>query len=325
MGTQFLWGWACVVVLQGFASATQPAGAPEARRGGGPAAEERTEEAQPKVAKLESARVQLDLADELRRGLRGLDEARRPEARRRAAEAYRAVRGYFPEATAMCAEAAYRCADLLRQDGDLDGARAEYGAARQLGASTPWRVRGAMELGHLERRVGRASPALAAYEAVIADETAAPSQRDEASLWSARVLADSGRSEDAVRVWTRVAEHGDDPLDRIRAYDGWAQQLVTRDDLEGAAGVLERCRARLADVAQEESRLGERVRNALTKMRAIEVLARAVELRERGSPKREGAGGGRAHDAADAARRTDGARSARRTGTKYSSDNTGDV
>jgi len=238
-------------------------------------------ESSPPVAKLESARAQLALADDLRRSLRGLDEGVRAEARARAAAAYRAVREHFPGDAAACAEAAYRRAELVRQAGDLESARAELGVARERGAGTPWRVRAALELGHLERRAKRLPEALGAYEAVIADPSAAPGQRDDASLWSGRVLADSGRSEDALRAWKRVADEGDDPLDRIRAHDLWAQDLVSRADLEGAAGVLERCREKLADAAAEESRLGERVRAALSAMRAIEELARAVEKRQR--------------------------------------------
>lgn len=237
------------------------------------------------VPKLDSARAQIEHADGLRRALRGIEEAQRQEARVRAAAAYTAVREYFPAATDVCAEAAYRSADLLRQSGDLDGARADFAFARERGAGTPWRVRAALELGHLERRAKRPAPAMAAYEAVIADAAASPGQRDDASLWSGRVLSDLGRGEDAVRVWTRVADHGDDPLDRVRAFDLWARELVTRGDLEGAAGVLERCRERLADAAQEETRLGERVLSALANMGAIEVLARAIEARERSRAK----------------------------------------
>jgi tetratricopeptide (TPR) repeat protein len=235
----------------------------------------------PPAPKLESARAQLDHADGLRRALRGLEDTARKDAQLRAAAAYRAVREHFPGDAGACAEAAYRGAELVRQAGELDAARAEYAVARERGAGTPWRVRAALELGHLERRAKRSAPALAAYEAVIADASASPGQRDDASLWSGRVLADDGRTEDAVRVWTRVADHGDDPLDRIRGYDYWAQELVEQTDLEGAAGVLERCRSQLAEAAQEESRLGERLRAALAGMRAIEVLARAVEKRER--------------------------------------------
>jgi len=243
-------------------------------------------EAAPSVRKLESARAQLDSADELRRGLRGVDAAARTDARARAAAAYRAVREHFPSDSPECAEAAFRRADLMRLSGDVESARADFALARERGAGTPWRVRAALELGHMERRSKRLSEALSAYEAVIADPSSAPGQRDDASLWTGRVLADLGRADDALRTWTRVADQGDDPLDRIRAYDLWAQELVTRADLEGAAGVLERCREKLADAAQEESRLGERVQAALAGMRAVEELARAVEKRER--EKKEG-------------------------------------
>jgi tetratricopeptide (TPR) repeat protein len=238
--------------------------------------------APPAVERLETARAQLEHADLLRRALRGVEEPARREARLRAAAAYRAVREHFPGDAAACAEASFRRAELLRQLDALEDARSEYAAARERGVGTPWRVRAALELGHLERRAKRGPEALAAYEAVIADAAAAPGQRDDASLWIGRVLADLGRSADAVRVWTRVADGADDPLDRIRAHDEWARDLVVRGDLEGAAGVLERCREKLADAAQEESRLGERVRNALTGMRAIEELARAVEARRNG-------------------------------------------
>lgn len=264
----------CVLPLCGGASSNETASA-----GAGTARTER--ETAPPVPKLESARAQLDSADELRRALRGMDEPARKDARLRAAAAYRAVREHFPADAAACAEAAFRRADLVRQAGDVESARAEFAVARERGAGTPWRVRAALELGHLERRAKRLPEALSAYEAVVTDPAAAPGQRDDASLWTGRVLADSGRPDDAVRTWARVADQGDDPLDRIRAFDLWAQELVTRADLEGAAGVLERCREKLADAAQEESRLGERVRAALSNMRAIEELARAVEKRER--------------------------------------------
>lgn len=262
-----------------LAGAASPAPYPHAERATSTVAAEaaRTEA----VPKLESARAQLDHADDLRRKVRGADEASRQAARASAAAAYRAVREHYPAEAAACAEAAYRRADLVRQSGDVESARAEYAVARERGAGTPFRVRASLELGHLERRAKRAPEAIAAYEAVVADPAAGPGQRDDASLWLGRVLADLGRGDDAVRTWKRVAENGDDPLDRIRAFDQWAQLLVAKTDLEGAAGVVERCREQLADAAQEESRLGERVRAALTNMRAVDELARAVEKRER--------------------------------------------
>ena len=52
---------------------------------------------------------------------------------------------------------------------------------------------------------------------------------------------------------------------------------------EGAAGVLERCRESLSEVASEESKLGERVRSALASMRCIDELTRAIEKRRTAS------------------------------------------
>ncbi len=233
------------------------------------------------VPKLETARAQLEHADQLRRGLRGLEEEARAGARKLAIEAYQAVREHFAADAPACAEAAYRAAELLRQTGDLDAARAAFGVARARGHGTPWRVRAAMENGHLERRAKRNVEALACYEAVMADDAAGVRQRDEAALAAGRCLSDLERSDDAVRVWRRVAEGGDDPLDRVRAFDLWAQELIGRKDLEGAAGVLASCRTALEPAAAEESRLGERVRAALDSMRAHDELARAVERRER--------------------------------------------
>jgi tetratricopeptide (TPR) repeat protein len=236
------------------------------------------------VERQASARAQLEQADVLRRAVRTTPEAQRTAARLRAADAYRAVREHYPGDAAACAEAAFRRAELLRQAEELETARAEYALARERGAGTPWRVRAALEQGHLERRARRSPEALAAYDAVVADASSSPGQRDEASLWTARVLADLGRAADAVRIWTRLGDGADDPLDRIRAHDDWARDLVARGDLEGAAGVLERCREKLFDAAQEESRLGERVRNALTSMRALEDLARAIARRREAPP-----------------------------------------
>jgi hypothetical protein len=68
----------------------------------------------------------------------------------------------------------------------------------------------------------------------------------------------------------------------VRAYDHLALALIEDDDLEGAAGMLERCRAALSDVALEETQRGERVRNALTRMRAIAELRRAIVRRHEG-------------------------------------------
>lgn len=232
------------------------------------------------VQKFETAKAQLEHATSLKQALRGLNGEARDEARAAAVAAYRAVREHFGTEAAPCAEAAFRAGELLRAADDLVGALTEFGIARDRGAGTEFRVRAMLEIGGVERRAKHPQPALAAYEAVLADGTASARQKDEALLWMGRLYADLERFDDARRVWQKVADKGDDPLDRIRAFDQIAALLVDTGDLEGAAGILKRCNEALADVAAEESKLGERVRNALGAMHSIDTLARAVAKRK---------------------------------------------
>lgn len=235
------------------------------------------------VKKCENAEAQLKLATELRNAMRGLDGAERDAARARALAACRAVRQYFASEGWACAEASFRAGEILRTAGDIEGATAEFVAAHEQKCESPFRVRALLELGHLQRRAKALEKALASYEAAIADRGATPSQRDDASLWAGSVFHDLQRPDDARRAWQRVADAGEDPLDRVHAYDRIASLLVETGDLEGAAGTIEHCKEALAGPAAEETRTGERVRSALTNMHAIDELQRAVERKQSGT------------------------------------------
>lgn len=243
------------------------------------------------VPKLESAQKQLQYAAAFKLTLRGAEGEIRKESRATAVRAYRAVRAHFPDEILVGAEAIFRAAELLRAGGDTQGALAEFAWVRDRGGESPFRVRALLEIGHLERRAKRTQPALAAYEAVLTDVAASQRQKDDASLWAGAVYLDANRPEDARRAWQRVAESGEDPLDRVRAYDHLALESIARGDLEGAAGILERCREALSEVSVEETRLGERVRAALTGMRAHEELQRAVAARAKEKSRATGGDG----------------------------------
>jgi tetratricopeptide (TPR) repeat protein len=234
------------------------------------------------IPRLDSAKAQLEHAAGLKKAMSGTEGEARDAARKLSIEAYRCVREYFGGDAAACAEAAFRAGELLRAADDMPGAQTEFAIARDRGAGTTFQVRAMMELAHLDRRAKRLEKALDGYESIVSSDAATARQKDDASLWCGRVYADLERPKDARRVWQRVADKGDDPLDRIRAWDLMASLLVDQGDLEGAAGTLERCREALSDVAQEESRLGERVRTALASMRSQDELARAVEKRHAG-------------------------------------------
>ncbi|MDZ4774300.1 MAG: hypothetical protein SGI72_14315 [Planctomycetota bacterium] len=240
-----------------------------------------------KTQKFETAKEQFEHATSLKKALRGMEGEARDRARVDAVAAYRAVREYFASEAALCSEAAFRAGELLRTAEDLTGALAEFGVARERGAGTDFRVRAMLEIGHVERRAKHSQPALSAYEAVVSEDTASARQKDEALLWTGRVYADLERFADARRVWQKVADKGDDPIDRIHAFDEIASMLVVTGDLEGAAGVVKRCNEALADVSGEETKLGERVRASLAAMRSIDQLTRAIEKRKKADVKSE--------------------------------------
>lgn len=236
-------------------------------------------EARTDVPRLDDVSAQLDHARACRSAMRGLEAEERARARIAAAEAYEAVVRYWPRHPASAAEAAFRAGELYRTAGRAARARDCFGRARELGARTLWRARAELELGHLRRREGEFERALDRYLALAADASAPRGLRDDAGSWVARMYAELDQADEAERWWRRVAEGAEDPLDRVRAWDRLALARVERGELEAAAGVLQTCRESLADVALEETTLGERVRDALTRMRSIELLDRAIRAR----------------------------------------------
>ncbi|HUR28541.1 MAG TPA: hypothetical protein VM509_10165, partial [Planctomycetota bacterium] len=181
-------------------------------------------------------------------------------------------------------EAAFRAGELLRTQGDLASAQAEFEQVRGLEVRSPFRARAGIELGHLQRRAKKEAGALKFYLAVVGDPLSEPARRDEAALWAGRVYAELGKLDEARRQWEAVAQRAEDPLQKIDAWDELALDLVDGGDLEGAAGWIARARETLSEVALEETAQGERVRNALERMRAIRKLERAVAARDKVTP-----------------------------------------
>jgi hypothetical protein len=212
---------------------------------------------------------------------KSLDPEAQARERAQAVEDYRAIRRRFPLAREECAEAAFRAAELLRGMGDLPGARRELLVASDQPAGVVYRYRALLELGHWDRRERAYESALRHLASLERDALAPIQLRDEASYWIGSIECAQGRLADARRTWKRLAEHGEDPLDRIRAYDRIAQLAIDEGDLEAAAGLLDQCRNALLPIAEEQTRTGERVRLALAAMRALEELPRAVERRAR--------------------------------------------
>lgn len=243
------------------------------------------------VPRMASAEAQIGHARRLKRQMADKQGGELVFWRKLAVEAYQAVRVFHPKARASCVEAAFRAGEILRAGGDDAGAIEEFGWSAQHGQGSDFRARARLEIGHALRRSERWREALESYLDVAADASSAAARREDAWLWAGTSWSALGRGEEARLAWQRVAENGTDPLARIQAFDELGLQLLAGDDLEGAAGVLDRCLRALSSRALEETETGERVRNALLRMRIVEELPRAIARRNsssgaRGTPRK---------------------------------------
>jgi len=236
------------------------------------------------VPYMQDARAQLDHARRLKRALYKHPPESREFWRKLAVEAYQAVRVFHPESRAISIEASFRAGELLRAGGRDAEALQEFSWAstRRAGAFS---TRARLEIGHLHRRNEEDRKALDAYLDVAADARADAAHRDDAWIWAGQIWKRGKRIEDARRAWKRVAEGGRDPLDRIRAFDLLGVLWFEEDDLEAACGVLNQCLQSLSEAALEETRSGERVRNALLRMRLVDELPRAIASRKNSGEK----------------------------------------
>ena len=231
------------------------------------------------VPRMDTASAQIAYARGIKRSMAGREARERALRREMAIEAYRAVRKHHPRASSSGAEGAFRAGELLRAVGRTEEALEEFEKARELGSKTPFRARASLEIGHVHRREGRRRVALDAYLRVASDPRAAHEHRDDAWLWAGCVWKDLGRLREARDAWRGVTRSGSDPIDRILAFDYLALAWVDAGDLEAAAGVLDECVRAHSELALEETRLGERVRKALVRMRVVSALQHAVEER----------------------------------------------
>jgi len=238
------------------------------------------------VPRMATPEAQLGHARRLKREMGAKRDEELVFWRKLAVEAYQSVRVFHPEARALAAEAAYRAGEILRS-ADQDGpAAVEFRWCAQHARGTDFRARARLELGHLERRAERWREALELYVDVAADAEAAPARREDAWLWAGTAWSALGRVEDARTAWRRVAEEGSEDLLRVRAFDELALTWLAVGDLEAAAGELARALALLSLRALEETESGERVRDALQRMRVVEELPRAIAARRALDPSR---------------------------------------
>ena len=216
-----------------------------------------------------------------KRALQGERGASLAKLRTEAVAAYVRVHERWPSSGATAAEAAFRAGELLRAGGEPHLAIEQFLVATKLQDPGEFAARALYEIGHVQRREGNIEPALASFEQLVASGPVDAHLRDIASVWYAKVLAESGQLPDAERVLRRLTKTATEPTDRIRAYDELILLVVGRGELEGAAGWLAECKYSVRDAARELTKKGKRVNRALEQMRSLKALQRAIEARMR--------------------------------------------
>lgn len=239
------------------------------------------------VPRLDDAAQQLRYAARIRLSLSAVRGPERAARRARAVRAYRAVPRHHPKEREAVAEAWFRIGELERAGRASRRALEAFRQARDSGARTDFVPRAALEIGHLHRRAKAYGKALDTYERVLAERDYDARYRELATFWTGRVFLELKRTEDARRVFRRLADSSEDPLMRIRGYDELVLLEIETGDLEWAAGILEQCRKSVERRSLEQTEVGRRVRDALSRMRCRKRLKRAV--RERAKQREESA------------------------------------
>ena len=205
--------------------------------------------------------------------------ARREELGRRALAAYEDVVTRFPEAASVTSEAAFRAGELRRRFEEDDEALRLFARAREVAPRGPFAHRAAFAEAVLLRDRGSWDPALEVLATVEADESGPRARRERGALEAARTLPLAGRDDAARAAFQRLALRAADPFVLAKAHDEWALRLVAIGDLEGAAGVLARCRDALRDPAAQQTETGRRLTELLEELRCIDALKTAIERR----------------------------------------------
>jgi len=217
----------------------------------------------------------------LRWSMRGLVGFKREAVRLKAVRCYRSG-FYSAESVASDAQCACQAGELLDSGGLSIAAIRDLSLGAELDAGE-WGVRCALKLGELYLDEERAVEALLVFSE--AARSRAPSRLLERAMVSVgRALDLMGESALAVKTWRGVAQDGRSSIPRLDAFECWGKHLLVQGDLEGAAGVLERCRVALEVNAQEMTRSGTVLRERLISSsfaRAIrlETLCRYREMR----------------------------------------------
>jgi tetratricopeptide (TPR) repeat protein len=222
--------------------------------------------------KYDSLEEQFEFAKLEMKNAQGASSSNKWRQLKRSAGAWNAVCAYWLSAGPLQAEASYRLGEILLRLDDPGGAFGAFQMTVDLGGGTHFHARARLQIGHIHRRSGQLSHALAAYKKVDDEPSATLRQRNDALEWQGKTLMLMGeweQAKEALAVWATQAEG---PLEVIRATDLQAQAFISAKDALAAEILLSTLRENLRSLSNEATLEGQKVYAALGRLRADQQL-----------------------------------------------------
>lgn len=267
-----LWTTVMAWVISAAAATAQAAGGATERPAGAPAGDGAAATA-PAVPKLSAeARAAIAAARELAKKARSLEGAEKLAALQAAATAFDKVATDFAAESAAVAQAAYEGADAWKRHGSSAEAEHDFLVAAQQDPPR-YAQRGKIGAADMQRRLDRASEALATYaEAVAVDPTTTRAQG--ARIWQGRILQSLGRGADAIAMFRTAVAAARTPQQVIEASNYLAKVQVDQGELDAAAQSIAHAESAVAAAGTADPIAQERLQKALASMSARRALQR---------------------------------------------------
>jgi tetratricopeptide (TPR) repeat protein len=220
-----------------------------------------------------SARDQLRAAANLKR----TSFKKEPSEKRRilleVVKAYEQVVQAHPQEREECAEALYRQGEILRSLKDEADAARKFEQVLEFKDVPHFRARALIECGHLKRRAGDWKSATGFYQQVVTEHSDMRSEMATAWTWIGRAQLQVGQhKEGREQLLSFEEEFPEFPARAIRNVDLVALSLLESGQTAEAQAMVDNCRTRFKEKAEQEDSVADEIERALAKMRALKRL-----------------------------------------------------
>lgn len=214
-------------------------------------------------------RDQMRAAANLRRDSFKKDPAEKRRILLEVVKAYDQVVRDFPQSREEVAEAWFRKGEILRSLKEDAQAMNAFAMVIDFKDQPRFRARALIECGHLKRRAGDWKSASTYFQQVLAEHKDLRSEYSTAWTWSAKaLLADNHRKEGRDKLLAFEEEFPEYAAKAIQNVDAAALSLIEDGQQAEAQTLLEACRTRMNERAEQEDSLADDIHRALQRMKA---------------------------------------------------------